>query len=71
MFRPRNRENETTDLKTLAICLFKSQISGRYLKKQQRYDFRKKQNCCAAQKREILKSRNLAFILVFIGIKYV
>ena len=44
-FLGRNRENELTVLETLGNYLFKSQISGQYLKKQLRYDFWKKKNC--------------------------
>ena len=44
-FLGQNRENEPAVLETLGNCLFKSQISGQYLKKQLRYDFRKKKIC--------------------------
>ena len=44
-FLGRNWKSEPTVLETLGNYLFKSQISGRYLTKWPRYDFRKKKNC--------------------------
>ena len=42
--RPKSRQFPTV-LETLGNYLFKSRILGQYLKKQPRYDFRKKKNC--------------------------